>query len=178
VYSQHGDAGTINENALYYVRCVRAGPHWSFDPLDHLVIESEGTVSDTKTGLQWQRSDDGVQRAWDGAQSYCEELSLDGYDDWRLPTREELETIIDHTADSPAISTEVFECRSSLYWSGTSYAYDPGDAWAVGFNYGGLTTRPKGNYDPFVRCVRAGPRRSFDPLNPLVVSLAASETSG
>ena len=42
----------------FYVRCVRGGPAGSFD---HLVINGDGTVTDTSTGLLWQQATTVVQ---------------------------------------------------------------------------------------------------------------------
>ena len=53
----------------------------------------DGTVSDLATGLMWQRSgsDDGIHHK--NRQAYIKKLNQEkfaGYDDWRLPTTEEL----------------------------------------------------------------------------------------
>ena len=55
------------------------------------------TVKDNHTGLEWQDNRDAktVKRDWQGAKGYCQELTLAGYDDWRLPTIKELQSIID-----------------------------------------------------------------------------------
>lgn len=51
------------------------------------------TWTDWMTGLEWVRRDNGTNVDWIGARSYCENLRLGGYSDWRLPTRLELGTI-------------------------------------------------------------------------------------
>jgi len=65
------------------------------------------TVVSFGNGLQWQddanNGDDyqvglwtiQTSKSWTGANQYCENLSLAGQTDWRLPTYEELNTIVD-----------------------------------------------------------------------------------
>lgn len=143
-----------------FIRCVRSGPNWSFDPSDYLVIESEATVRDTRNDLIWQRSDDGIHRTWSEAQAYCEALILDGYDEWRVPTIEELQTIIDYPeGQDPRISTDVFSGIGTVwpadyFWSSTTSVCDPNYAWEVYFGGGYVSTFSKDrNYYMYTRCV-------------------------
>ena len=60
--------------------------------------------TDTSTGLMWQkrRDDSGSTKFadnqdWDEAVSYCRNLRLGGYSDWRLPTIGELSAIFDRS---------------------------------------------------------------------------------
>lgn len=46
-----------------------------------------------KSDLLWARRDNGKDVRWEQAVAFCEELVLGGYDDWRLPTLEELRSI-------------------------------------------------------------------------------------
>ena len=115
---------------------------------------ADGTVSDSVTGLMWQRQDDGVPRTWKDSLEYCEGLSLAGYDSWRLPDIKELRSIVDNTVFSPAINTAVFPHTNwSGYWSSSSSADDTGGAWGVLFGNGYVAYDGK-NYDYYVRCVR------------------------
>ncbi|MBI3301900.1 MAG: DUF1566 domain-containing protein [Deltaproteobacteria bacterium] len=51
----------------------------------------------------------------------------------------------------------VFTPTASSYWSSTTYAPDPSDAWYVGFNVGYVSAFPKDGH-LFVRAVRGGPK--------------------
>ena len=55
----------------------------------------DGTVTDTATGLMWQKDTQGGQMDWDSAITYCENLSLAGHSDWYLPDLDELKSLID-----------------------------------------------------------------------------------
>jgi len=96
-------------------------------------IDNGSTVTDTRTGLVWQKQDDGNTRTWDGALSYCEGLPLAGQNDWRLPNIKELESLTDDSRYNPAIDPVFTGTKLSHYWSSTTYAYDPNYAWVVNF---------------------------------------------
>jgi len=108
-------------------------------------------VTDNETGLQWQ-DDKNVTKTWQNAIKYCEALTLGGYDDWRLPNRNEIYSIVDETQARPSISP-VFQFSSyKSYWSSTSC----GDgAWVIRFSIGDQYTYHKISNN-HVRCVRAG----------------------
>jgi len=60
-------------------------------------------ITDTKTGLMWQKETAPRTYTWQEAVEYCKNLTLAGYDDWRLPTIEELFSIVDYERFRPAI---------------------------------------------------------------------------
>jgi len=125
---------------------------------------SAGVVTDSTTALQWQDdySDNGgtIKKAkWQDAIDYCEALSLDGYEDWRLPNIRELTSLVDDTRYGPAIDVTVFtQTASDYYWSSTTYARYPEHAWYVDFDWGYkfyyLGGKDDENY--YIRCVRDG----------------------
>lgn len=63
--------------------------------------------------------------------SYC------GANNWRLPTREELNSLVDYQT-SPRIDTNYFPLvQSNYYWTSVPYAYLNKHVWAINFQYGG-----------------------------------------
>ncbi|MEK6201631.1 MAG: DUF1566 domain-containing protein [Desulfobulbaceae bacterium] len=112
------------------------------------------TVSDQNSGLMWMKSDDSTGRVWQDAVEYCSGLDFAGRSDWRLPTRFELDSIVNYGRSYPAMHP-VFSCQSSFYWSAIPYAGDPVYAWGIYFNDGADHWLDKSNRY-YVRCVRSG----------------------
>jgi len=110
------------------------------------------TVLDQHTGLVWIESDVDIQRTWQGAVSYCNELVFAGQTDWRLPTKFELESIVDYGRSFPALN-KVFTCQHSFYWSATPHLHNPSYAWSVFCPDGADHWVDKTN-NYYVRCVR------------------------
>ena len=121
--------------------------------------DSDGVVTDSVTGLQWQDnySDNGdnIKKAkWTDAIAYCEALSLGGDDDWRLPNFNELYYLADRSKCNPAIDPTFQHTASDLYWSSTTIVGGEGSALNVDFDDGGGHWNSKDD-TYHVRCVRA-----------------------
>lgn len=69
----------------------------------------------------------------EGYADYINELALCGYSDWRVPTREELETILFEDLAPPHWSTDYFPNSAQMFnsWSATYDTSPPGFASAV-----------------------------------------------
>jgi hypothetical protein len=112
-----------------------------------------GTVFDTKTKLTWQQTAPSAMYGWAGAKTYCQTLSLAGTG-WRLPTRKELQTIVDYSQSNPSIDPAAFPATPLAYfWSSSPLAASPGSVWIVTFA-NGITGYNGVNYGNNVRCVR------------------------
>ena len=69
---------------------------------DRYLDNGDGTITDTQHGLMWKQSDSMIDlEKWVNYQDgvdYVRKISEEqfaGYDDWRLPTREEMSTLFD-----------------------------------------------------------------------------------
>lgn len=74
-------------------------------------------------GVEWAMETNGAYIPWPDGVSYCEELELDGHDDWRLPSLAELEGLYD--ADAPAKIREPFGTDACCLWSNESLVDRP-----------------------------------------------------
>ena len=84
-------------------------------------------------------------------------VGLCGAYDWRLPSKEELRSIVDYSRYNPSIDTDYFpNTVLSWFWSSSPTAYNSYDAWIVFFGYGyGLSNSRY--YSWYVRLVRSRP---------------------
>ncbi len=92
----------------------------------------------------------------DGAKAACAAASIAGFNDWRLPERDELESILDLSRHSPAIDPDFFPDTpcNDWYWTNTLTAWSSARAWLVHFNGGYVNDDLRLN-PAFVRPVRA-----------------------
>lgn len=111
--------------------------------------KKEDCYLDNKTGLEWSL-ETYDQMPWKEAIEFCRSLG----DGWRLPTIEELLTLVDYSRTNPASVLPYMV--SSYYWSSTTGAGDTDGAWYVDFDYGYDGWDDKsGNH--YVRAVRGRP---------------------
>jgi hypothetical protein len=144
----------------------------------------DGTVTDTVTGLMWdkcswgQNNDatcTGAASTYNWSQALGVAVSANnanrkGHADWRLPNKNELESLADLSVSSPAINTTAFpNTVSNWYWTSTTYAPYPANAWLVYFD-DGYTDAGYKSYGYYVRLVRSG--QLFDSFD----SQKASQT--
>lgn len=86
---------------------------------------------------------------------------LCGFSDWRLPTLEELASLVHFGRSAPAIDTAYFpNTKSGFYWSHSPDAKLQGRAWAVNFQFGYSAPIPRDN-GRHVRLVR-----NWEPREP------------
>lgn len=109
-----------NGNGKFVVHsllCV-SGPIWS---TNHFLNNFNGTITDSGTGLMWQQGDAGIGLKWKEALSYCENLSLGGHQDWRLPDVKEMESLVNLRLNPP-INMNFFS-TVGIYWTSTTHMY-------------------------------------------------------
>ena len=92
-------------------------------------------------------------------QSYIEDINkaeLCTYSDWRLPTREELKSIVDYYGDSDILIDLLLfpNTQMDTYWTSMSAKDNPSLAYEIPFFFGGSVVRDK-TIDTFVRLVRS-----------------------
>jgi hypothetical protein len=126
-------------------------------PPSELVLGNAGdTVWDPRTLLMWEQGPGEDWRTWLEALTRCEQSTLAGFDDWRLPTRKEFSTIVDDEAPGEPYIRVPLALGSQLhYWTSTPSRGESGKVVVHGFYgvgaYTWLATEPF----PAARCVRS-----------------------
>lgn len=102
---------------------------------------TDGTITDNVTGLMWQKTDGG-EMSFDSAIPYCQKLTLGGFNDWRLPSAQELFSIISDDDSNPAIDSTFFtKTRAEYWWSSEVQVGDSKKVWVVNAG-GGIGPHP------------------------------------
>lgn len=74
---------------------------------------------------------------WNSLLSAANTEKLCGFDDWRVPTIDELKTLLSNTDKNPVINTAIFPLTLSIpYWSVSTYQNYPEHAQTVDFATG------------------------------------------
>jgi hypothetical protein len=142
---------------------------------NELVDNKNGTVTDNATGLTWQATDDNMPREWKAALKYCQDLTLAGYDDWRLPNHYNLRTISHKSSTYPAIDQSMFpQTKAAKYWSSTYLPYYDKMAYFVNFGKIDISRSKELRLQDmemknlyYVRCVRGKRKKSANKKTPV-----------
>ena len=110
-------------------------------------VLNDGWIQDKDLGIDWGPSSEKTMN-----HEKAEKWSKDK--GGRLPTIEELRSIVDYERHEPAIDVDIFkDTKSSWYWTNTPAAGYPEFAWCVDISGGGVGSGSKGN-GKYVRPVR------------------------
>jgi hypothetical protein len=150
------------------VLCVRG--NGAGESIDQLAVEpanhysiANGEVTDNYTRLVWQQDYSSMSVAWSAAADYCSSLSLNGRM-WRVPSLNELASLVDEARVQPAVVTSAFpntvSCGSTTwFWANAQYV-GSSYGWGINFcdGYTGYNAGASGAWNYFttayVRCVR------------------------
>jgi hypothetical protein len=128
------------------------------------LLEDGAVVRHERTTLEWQRC--ALGQRWEAESNGCTgrpashtwtkamQLASKAGGDWRLPSGEELLTIVEKCHDSPAINPQVFpNTPPGLYWSSSVDTGGLERAWSVSF-FSGQYFRAGKSQNGRVRLVR------------------------
>jgi hypothetical protein len=96
----------------------------------------DGTITDRATGLMWQKSGSDKTLTYEEAKAYVEKLKLAGYSDWRLPTVDELKSLLTQEKQSNDLYINPIFEKKQYNWFWTSDQRSSGGAWGVYFDGG------------------------------------------
>lgn len=112
-------------------------------------------VTDKIHTIYWQDnlSSQKSSEDWDDAVEYCDKLVLNSIDKWRLPTFNELLSIVDYTRVNPAINPIFDYVNEGTYWTSRDFSASRSRAWTIDFRTGKTYYSYK-TTNHSVRCVK------------------------
>ncbi len=125
--------------------CALGAPYVA--PNSRYTNNGNGTVTDSQTGLMWKQCSEGQSEPtcsgmpsllrWAESQTVAADSEFADFDDWRLPTVEELESLVETACQKPAINESQFaNTYSGGYWTSSSHPMDKDYYWYVDFRLG------------------------------------------
>ncbi len=163
-YDDDGEEIFVSEGDDFYGQDAHylEGKSMTFEECD-----DETTILDNNTGLMWQKTPSTEGLSWEEAKDYCENLTLGGYNDWRMPSCKELFSISDFESGWPYLDTEIFDLavevsKDEQYWSSDYYVgvtVEGGSDAAFGVNHvtghiKAYAASVSGQFGNYVRAVR------------------------
>jgi len=114
-----------------------------------LYAKEQFYVANTKQNIVWQDNTQRDELKWKLAKGYCKQLHLDGFSDWRLPTKKELINL----AKSPVMKKKFSFLDDEVYWSADSDTNDNLNAHAIYMGNGFVSSSDKCDKNFYI-CVR------------------------
>lgn len=117
-------------------------------------LQAKDVVYDTTTSLLWQDAsiNKDASVTFKEATNYCKFLKIDKYSHFRLPTLQELQTLVNYEKYKPAILDGFKYVTSTTYWTTTPFADADDSVWTINFEKGSRSTKAV-YYDRHFRCV-------------------------
>jgi len=116
-----------------------------------LTLCGDVVVIDENTKLMWGQEGEAGTYTWVAAAAACTSSRRAGFSDWRLPSSNELMSLVNY-ASSTVILSSVFTGNYPTMWSSTPFVQQSGNAWQL-YASGGIYPQVIAN-ESNVRCVR------------------------
>lgn len=104
---------------------------------ESVVLGEDKVVNDHSTGLMWQQGEPDTRFSWKEAEAYIAQVNAEefaGFSDWRLPTVEELASLLTSSQNGDFYISDTFEKTGLLGTWTSDIAKDAvGGAWFVSF---------------------------------------------
>ena len=147
-YLQDGDITPTPKWVKAHVICTNMRKNLQSD--ENFEKRKDGSIVDHKNEIVWEPLGDKPRRnlklAFEEAGEYCESKNM------RLPTLDELYSIVNYNYIKPAVNKDIFGAMQlKYYWSDDEFGDN--DAYVVGFSVGSVATSDRGNRSYF-RCVK------------------------
>jgi hypothetical protein len=153
------DIMAVLQKYNFYATCWNYNAHFcnpEGDFENHFVDNRNGTITDASTGLVWQKGGSSGAMTWTDAKAYVIQLNTErfaGYADWRLPTVEELASLMENSWESGDLFiAQVFDLEQRQCWTADTNRVNR--AWKANFHLGFFIDFPM-TVDNSVRAVRS-----------------------
>ncbi len=121
------------------------------------VDNGDGTILDRATGLMWQKSGSSRTKNWKRGRMYLKQLNEDrfaGYSDWRIPTIEELASLVEREKINGVHINPIFHNKQKTCWSADTKRvrttrdshFGEYESWVVKFAEGRITMKQWSGY--------------------------------
>jgi hypothetical protein len=108
----------------------------------------DGTITDRTTGLMWEKGGSSSGMRYWSAKRYVSRLNKErsgGYNDWRIPTTEELASLLERNPNNRGLHiAPIFDSKQKICWSSDSATGNhPGATWTsvIDFSDGSVDLR-------------------------------------
>jgi Protein of unknown function (DUF1566) len=123
---------------------------------------NDEAVFDSETGLHWERSPGSAEFTWTNANGACANRRVGNRKGWRLPTVQELASLMDGTQFGGLPASHPFSVEEEdTYWTATTSALNTGFAYIASFQLSGEVLTLIKNASRRIWCVRGG--QGIDP---------------
>jgi len=126
----------------------------------HFLFSSEfkkiqNVVIDKKQNIMWQDNLESTEYLEDItlAKTYCDNLILNGYIDWKMASVKQLQNIVDITKKDIAIKNEFKFTTPTKYWTKTPFVDDKNKYWYIDFKTAEIAYSDMENRYT-IRCIR------------------------
>jgi hypothetical protein len=119
--------------------------NWRGSFANDFVDNGDGTITDRRTGLMWEKGGGSTSRTLRRAKLYVRKLNSSmfaGHSDWRLPTIEELASLLESHETNGRHIDSLFDQKQARCWSSDKgpkfggWTSTPPQAWCVNFPSG------------------------------------------
>lgn len=108
----------------------------------------KNVIHDLQTNLYWEVNSSLELMTW---QEFSEEhinklneRKFGGYEDWRVPSKDELRSLVNYNSIDPAFEQSIFKTMvGNDYWCGNGYGPREDCAWVINMNIGAATAKNK-----------------------------------
>jgi hypothetical protein len=142
----------------------------SSNVMQSYIDNNNGTVTDKKTGLMWQKCSVGEDIknntcvgiidgfTFDETEKVVQQVNAGennlGHNDWRLPSIAELRTLLDESCSSPTLNAAIFPTTLNWFWSSSTNKGSKEQSVRVINFTNGMETRSSKNILTYIKLVR------------------------